>query len=96
MTSRIIYVALLIWVLPALSSAQDSPLADYDWEDSPVVHEVPEDLQDEEEVVLMRKMFHEFLFGDDDNLYEYKTYHTVRRVNSQDAIEDNQEIYLNV
>jgi hypothetical protein len=90
-------ITLIICLVVSVNSfSQKSPRSDYDWESDPKPHDIPEDWLGEEEIVLKRWMAHEFLFGDDDNLYEYKTYHTIRQVNSADAIEDNQEIYLNV
>jgi len=64
-----------------------------DWEKDPVLTELPDSLADEPEVVVSDKLYHVYsYFGAD--LFKHTTVHKKIRVNSDDAIQSNNKVYI--
>lgn len=67
---------------------------DYDWEKTPKLHQVSEDLAGESELILKEKHVSEFVLDEEVGLKELVLEHTITLVNSDLAIERNNRIYL--
>jgi len=66
----------------------------YDWEAEAKLAEIPEAHTEAEQVVLKDKTIIAFEYDQEDNLQEYYISHTVKAVNSDNAIEESNKIYL--
>lgn len=92
-----ILVSILILFLSIHSTellGQNLFYKNYDWEKNPTP--VKLDAKDSAflEIVLFEKKSSEFNFGPDGGLYEYYLFHQKIKVNSDEAIEKNNKIYL--
>lgn len=65
---------------------------DYDWQEDPQLLEVPAEHKDAPQVSLKHKMETVFKFNPD--LEEYYIEHSIKHVNSDEAIEENNKVYL--
>lgn len=74
--------------------AVDLKYAKYDWEKSPKLHALTAEEKVLDEIILKEKHAAEFLYDAQGNLIEYKLYHKIVRVNSNEAIERNNKIYI--
>ncbi len=92
MKNLLITLCLLASVLHL--TAQDASLLKYNWEKTPVLHTLSETDQKIPELVLKDKMSIEFAYNDKGELEAYKLHHVIIRVNSDDAINNNNKIYL--
>lgn len=75
--------------------AQDLTYKDYKWEQKPILHKLNKADSSKFEIILKDKLAIEYAFDDaTGDLYEYKLKHRIIRVNSNDAIEENNRVYL--
>ena len=75
--------------------AQDLTYKDYKWEQKPILHKLNKADSSKFEIILKDKLAIEYAFDDaTGNLYEYQLKHRIIRVNSNDAIEENNRVYL--
>ena len=73
--------------------AQDFITSDYDWNEDPLAITCPDSLKGETEVNLLRKRISEFGYSNDDFIERY-IFHRVAYLGSDEAIEENNKIYL--
>lgn len=66
----------------------------YSWEENPTWQPLPEDELEEDAVVLQDHRIIEFAFSSQEQLVEYKTVHRKIRVNSDQAIEDFNKVFI--
>ncbi len=78
----------------SFSYAQDATILSYDWDKTPVLHTLSEADQKLPELVLKDKLTMEFVYDKKGELEAYKLHHVIIRVNSDDAINNNNKIYL--
>ncbi|MBI1185572.1 DUF3857 domain-containing protein [bacterium] len=90
---------ILLLFLPVLSFAQERApfyVKDYDWEAEPKIMEVPAHLAEEPEVIMKEHYVCEFGFDESGNFSEIRLSHRITHINSDEAIEDNNKVYLYV
>jgi len=66
----------------------------YDWNTEAQLLEIPEAAAEEEEVILKEKTIVAFEYDERNNLQEYYISHYIKVLNSDNAIEENNKIYL--
>jgi hypothetical protein len=66
----------------------------YSWVKNPVLHTLPEADKNEPEIILKDKSAIEFVYDEKGTLNAYLLIHKITRVQSDDAIENNNKIYL--
>lgn len=86
---------LLFITLNLIGQTQYPIYQNYDWEIDAKYQGLPEDEKDEKEVVLKYKRVKEYEYGYN-SFVEYFTVHKITHVNSDDAIERNNKIYIYV
>lgn len=91
MNRSLLYIFLLF--LGISTSAQDFVTSDYDWNEDPLSITCPDSLKGETEVNLLRKTISEFGYYGDDFIERY-IFHRVAYLGSDEAIEQNNKIYL--
>lgn len=85
----------LLFITPSLNLLAQEPMVfDYDWEKNPTLHQLSEADQKIPELVLKDKIVVEFAYNGKGELEAYKLHHVIIRVNSDDAINENNKIYL--
>ncbi len=87
-------LCLAIFALPLVLRAQHLEHQNYDWEKAPALHQISPADNAFPEVVLMEKQSIEYAFDQEGSLSEYYLIHRVIKVNSDEAIESNNKIYL--
>lgn len=90
---RLRAVALLLVGLCSQVFGQDLKYEDYTWESEAKLHELSEADKGLSQVVLKDKTAIEFAFGDG-MLFQYELVHKIIKVNSNEAIEKNNKVYL--
>lgn len=86
---------LFIGVLFVICNASAQSLYDdYDWEQDAKLHELSAEDSELGEVILQEKRGIEFAYGDDGRLYQHTLVHKIIKVNSNEAIEKNNKVYL--
>lgn len=91
MSKKLLFLLPLFFHLSLFS--QSYYTSDYTWGEDPFAIVCPDSLLNEAEVNLMQKMVAEFTYNDDDFI-ERDLYHRVTYLGSDEAIEDNNRIYL--
>jgi hypothetical protein len=81
-------------LIPFSIYAGDLTYANYDWEANPKLHQLKPEEKLLEQIILKEKQAYEFAYGKDRNFEEYKLLHKIIRVNSNNAIEKNNRIYI--
>ncbi len=66
----------------------------YDWTAQPKKYDLTAEQADEKELILFERRATELLNADDGALVEYRFLHTITRLNSDAAIEDNNKYYV--
>lgn len=84
----------IILVSAFVAQSQDATILNYDWEKSPSLHKLSEADMKIPELVLKDKTTVEFVYNKKGDLEAYKLHHVIIRVNSDDAINNNNKIYL--
>lgn len=93
MTNKLLIIAFLLLV-GISSKAQKLYYDDYDWDGTPKLHKLTEQEQKEKEVILKDKYAMEFAYSETGDLIAYSLIHKIIKVNTDDAIEANNKIYL--
>lgn len=70
--------------------------ADYDWEENPALSVLPEDYKEQNSVLIKERLFREFGYTQEGFLIQVNTYHYVRKLNTDKAVESFNKIYLSV
>ena len=86
-------VALLILLCTSSLFAQDYSFKNYDWDEKETKVEIPEQYKNEKEVILQRTTKIEIVVADK-NAIQYHLLHEKIYINSDDAIERNNKIYI--
>ena len=89
----ILFTALLLFIASA-GKSQDATILKYDWDKTPALHKISEEDQKIPELILKDKTTVEFAYNKKGDLEAYKLHHVIIRVNSDDAINNNNKIYL--
>ncbi len=76
--------------------AQDLAYESYDWIKDPKLHKLETQNEKEDEVIVTQNHLIEFVINNEGNLDQYDLRHMIIRVNSNNAIESNNKIYLPV
>lgn len=85
----------LIFGLTLVSTyAQVETIDKYDWEKSPKLHDLTAEEAALPEVILKDKLVYDFTYNDKGELECTYVHHVIIRVNSDDAISDNNKLYL--
>lgn len=84
---------LLILLCTSLLFAQDYSFKNYDWNETETKVEIPEQYKNEKEVILLRNTKIEIVIADK-NAKQYHLLHEKIYINSDDAIERNNKIYI--
>ncbi len=87
---RFIFILLSLLIFANLTAQNN---ADYDWDEGISSYTPPDSLKDEPEIILHKFVSREFKI-EDNAFIEYFVYHVITWVNSDDAIESNNKIYL--
>jgi len=88
---------LLLALIPFFGKAQiQFYTLEYDWEKSPTLYEIPEDLKEEPEIIVKETYISEFGYSPEGNFKEIRLTHRIIHINTDDAIEENNKIYLMV
>lgn len=74
--------------------AQVETIDKYDWEKSPKLHDLTTEEAALPEVILKDKLVYDFTYNDKGELECTYVHHVIIRVNSDDAISDNNKLYL--
>ncbi len=93
--TRIIPLSIIISV--GSLYGQDLETLEYDWNEKPEIHALSDSDMNELELVLKQKTIIEYNIEynyEEPYLYEYYLFHKIIRVNSDDAIESNNKIYI--
>ncbi|HSZ26077.1 MAG TPA: DUF3857 domain-containing protein [Cytophagaceae bacterium] len=72
----------------------DLKYAQYDWEKSPMLHSLSPSEKLLEEIVLKEKQAIEYIYDKQGSLLQYDMFHKITRVNSNEAIEKNNRLYI--
>jgi len=97
MTKNIFHIFLAFLLIGVFSSLEAQRFyGDYDWAKKASLSKIEDSLADEGEILLLDKTVIEYDYDKDENLSEYLLEHSIRRVNSDEAIEGNNRIYLPV
>lgn len=83
-----------IQLLAIISFAQEVKYFNYDWVPEPQLHKLSTVEKDFPEIFLKDKQVIEFFYNKEGELQEYKLIHIIIRVNSDDAIQQNNRIYI--
>ena len=86
-------VVLISLLYSSMLMSQDFVYSDYTWNEDPLMITCPDSLRSESEVTLMQNYFVEFGYLDD-NFIERDLYHSINYLGSDEAIENNNRIYL--
>lgn len=76
------------------SQKNPTKLDKYAWNENPVFHNLPEEEMKDSEIVLKQNTELEFFYDELGGLNQYKLFHNIIKVNSNDAIESNNKIYI--
>lgn len=87
-------LTLLFVIFQLTSKAQDPTVLDFDWERSPVLHKLSTADQQLPELVLQDQLTMEYVFNKKGELEFYKLQHVIIRVNSDEAINQNNKVYI--
>jgi len=72
----------------------EQPYEDYNWDMNPELHDIDPSLSEEDEVLVKSLEFREIVVTEAGGIVQYNTIHTITKVNSDAAVEDNNKIYL--
>ncbi len=81
-------------ILCVTTFAQDLEFKGYTWDSTGTLHTLAPEDSELGEVVIMDKNALEYAYDDYGNLYEYELVHKIIKVNTNDAIERNNRVYL--
>lgn len=84
----------ILFMISAIPLRAQLTYEHYDWEEKPVLHTLTPEESKEPEIILKDKGAVEFGFSDKGDLVAFTLSHKIIRVNSNDAIENNNKIYL--
>ncbi|MBC8173375.1 MAG: DUF3857 domain-containing protein, partial [Chitinophagales bacterium] len=90
---KFVFITLIAITGPTLH-AQTLMYEDYDWELSPNLHTLTEQEMKEPEILLKDKTAIEYAYDKEGTLQAYFLTHKIIRVHTNEAIEDNNKIYL--
>ncbi len=94
-TRNLINIFLFTLITTQLFSQKvPTKLDKYTWDEKPTFHNLTEEEMKDSEVVLKQNYELEFFYDDLGSLNEYKLFHNIIKVNSNDAIEANNKIYI--
>lgn len=82
-----------IAIIAQNSDAQEYTFKDYNWDDKAITAEIPEKYKNENEVILDRHIKVE-VASNGKEVYQYYLVHKKKLINSDDAIERNNRIYI--
>ncbi len=93
---KLLQIVLLLAITTAFNTAkaQNYSFKDYDWEKKPSAVELPSKYKDEPEVILERNQKVEIALEGKDDVVQYFLLHEKTYINSDDAIERNNRIYI--
>jgi len=77
-----------------IQKLQAKDLKNYNWEEEANLLQVPEKHKEADEVILKDKTIIDFQYDDQNSLEEYYVSHTIKFVNSDASIDENNKIYL--
>lgn len=87
-------IIFLISIIISLNSiAQNLKYADFKWEEKPVLTTLSENEKNESEVIISRNISYEFVY-DENQLKSYFFLHIITKVNTDEAIDENNKIYI--
>lgn len=89
---KIINIVLLLLLSTSLL-AQESYLLNYEWESNPKSHTLTEEEKELSELYILHRLANE-IFYEDDNAIEYYLEHVIKRINTEDAIDGNNKVYM--
>jgi hypothetical protein len=93
---KILSLFLLTFLYLSATKIQAAELrySNYDWKKDPKVYPLTKEEKEIPELVLKDKLAIEYAYNAEGNLEEYKLIHKITRVNSDEAIEKNNRIYI--
>lgn len=89
-----IIVAFLGLLISSSSYAQSTFYADYDWKSKPEQYSLTDSEKKEDEITLFEKRSVEFFITNDDRFIQIELIHTIKSVNSDAGIEENNKVYI--
>jgi hypothetical protein len=92
MNMKSIYIVVLLLISTSLI-AQDSYLLNYEWEKSPTPHNLSETEKDLSELFILHRLGNEIFYADG-NAIEYYMEHVIKRINTEDAIDGSNKVYM--
>lgn len=90
---KILQIALFLLLQVSVLKAQDIYFKSFKWEEEPKLHELTEKEKALPEIEVYKELSNEYAF-EGENLYSFYFLHSITRVNSDDAIEANNKIYI--
>lgn len=69
-------------------------ILNYDWEDSPSIHELTEEEAKESEVYIKLSIATEIFYSDNNSAIEYYMRHVIIHVNDADAVDKHNKVYM--
>lgn len=78
-----------------VSIAQNTYYADYDWKSKPDSYTLSDQEKKEDEVTLFEKRSVEFFITNDDRFIQIDLLHTIKSINTDAGIEENNKVYIN-
>ncbi len=94
MIKRILFLLTFTICSQLVILANELRYKDYDWAPEPKLHVLNEKDKALPEIILLEKQAVEFLYNKAGDLEEFKLYHVIIRVNSDEAIERNNRLYI--
>ncbi len=78
----------------AMLAQLEQPYEDYNWEMEPELHDLDSTLMQEDEVMIKNLIYREMVVSDLGQVEQFNTRHTIIKVNTDAAVEENNKMYL--
>lgn len=91
---KTLFLSFFALFIANLSIAQSTYYADYEWKAKPETYTLTDSEKKEDEITLFEKRSIEFFITNDDRFIQIELIHTIKSVNTDAGIEENNKVYI--
>ncbi len=96
--SKLLLSIIFLWFLSFSVKSQELNYKNYNWESNPKYHSDIKSDTSESIIIIKQKLINEFDYGGKENkdFYNFTIFHNISRINTDDAIDRNNKIYVSM